>query len=178
MKTNFTLKSTILAIAMALAFYSCKKGGDIKESEDVRQEQQSEIMRRQAILDQLNQKTYSLVVIKNVNTGENLMASTMFPACIADDTFTLSEKSIIDFNYSSSLCAGTSSTFRGTYNFKSATTDSIKFNGMDEAPAYKTKGVVKQDVFVVKTFDETNKTMVLSYRLSNGNEIIRQYSYK
>eukprot|EP01012_Entosiphon_sulcatum_P057354 TRINITY_DN81110_c0_g1_i1.p1 TRINITY_DN81110_c0_g1~~TRINITY_DN81110_c0_g1_i1.p1 ORF type:complete len:180 (+),score=27.64 TRINITY_DN81110_c0_g1_i1:535-1074(+) len=176
MKKSTLTKVFYAVLVLSLSVSACKKGSTTTDDER-REEETKERERKQAVLDKLSGKTYSLVVIKNNTTGENLMASTMFPACIADDTFTLSGGINLDFNYSNALCESTSKVYKGTYSYKSKESDSIRFAGMDEAAAYKLKGITKQEVFGIKTFDETNKTLVLSYKLANGNEVIRQYSF-
>jgi len=177
MKNYTLLKQSALAVVLTgLFFASCKKSGTDVEKE--REEQKNEAARKQAILDKISGKTYSLVVIENATTGENLMASAMFPACIADDTFTTSNSISISFDYGTALCVSTARTVKGNYTFKALNTDSIKFSGMDEAPAYSVKGIRKQDTFMVKEFNENAKTMVLSYKLANGQEVIRRYTYQ
>eukprot|EP01012_Entosiphon_sulcatum_P031855 TRINITY_DN40586_c0_g1_i1.p1 TRINITY_DN40586_c0_g1~~TRINITY_DN40586_c0_g1_i1.p1 ORF type:complete len:191 (+),score=23.50 TRINITY_DN40586_c0_g1_i1:29-574(+) len=178
MKTNRTILNAILGLSLfSITIASCKK--DSTTSDDIRREQDNiERDRKESILKKLSGKTYTLVVIKNATTGENLMASSMFPVYFADDTFTLSDDIMIDFDYSTARAVSTSRNYKGTYTFKSKESDSVKFAGMDEAPAFKLKGINKQDVYAIKTFDDTSKTLILSFRLANGDEITRQYSFK
>lgn len=180
MKTSFKLsKSNILITLLSLSlFTSCKKGSSAEEQvEEERKNQQIEAARKQAIIDKLNGKTYKLETIQNVTTGEILTASAMFPACIGDDTFTTSNGSIISWDYGQAKCAAVNSTIQSNFNFTDKDTDSIRFSGMDEENAFKAQNIRKQVVYMVKSMDLTNKKLVLSFKLANGQEVNRIYTF-
>ncbi|WP_025146114.1 hypothetical protein [Pedobacter jeongneungensis] len=179
MKTSKLFKAVLLLSVLSLSlFTACKKTSSADDKvEEERQNQKNEAARKQAIIDKLNGKTYKLESIQNVTTGEMLNASAMFPACIGDDTFTTSDGSIISWDYGKSKCAAVNNTIQSNFNFTDKDTDSIRFSGMDEENAFKAQGIRKQVVYMVKSMDLTAKKLVLSFKLANGNEINRTYSF-